>query len=118
MNISEYQNESRKTWVSIDRMTDELHSIIGLAEECGEVCGKIKKLHRDVFPNCQSFVDISAAKQGAKDAITKELGDLMYHACRVADDYGINMDDVLTVNIQKIMDRKKRGVTCGSGDDR
>lgn len=118
MNIADYQEQSRETWQSIDRMTDELHALIGLSGEVGELHEKVKKLHRDEYPKCADMNCVRLARTAAKLAISKELGDIAYYLCRVADQYGINMADVLFQNLEKIRDRKARGVLSGSGDER
>ena len=118
MNIIDYQVQSRETWSQIDRMTDELHALIGLSGEVGELHEKVKKLHRDDISECTDMECVISAKLAVKPAITKELGDIAYYLCRVADQYGISMGDVLFKNIEKIRDRKSRNVLSGSGDER
>jgi len=118
VNIADYQEKSRETWTTIDRMTDELHALIGLSGEVGELHEKIKKLHRDIYPTCNTLGDMSISLKSVKSSISKELGDIAYYLCRVADRYDINMADVLFQNIEKIRDRKNRGVLSGSGDNR
>lgn len=118
MKLSDYQRQSRETWQSIDRMTDEMHALIGLSEEVGELHGKVKKLHRDVYPHCVSMAEREVYRRDAMSAIRAEIGDIAYYLCRVCDQYGLDADDVLVGNLCKIRDRKARGVLSGSGDDR
>lgn len=118
MKLSEYQVQSRETWQSINRQTDELHALIGLSGEVGELHEKVKKLHRDEISKCQSMDDVRAKYVIAQDEIKKELGDIAYYLCRCMDQYGIDADDVLVDNLRKIRDRKARGVLSGSGDYR
>jgi NTP pyrophosphatase (non-canonical NTP hydrolase) len=83
--------------------------VLGLAGESGEVTEKIKKLLRD--------------KQGLlsdedKQAIIKELGDVLWYVAAIAHLLGSNLDTVATQNLQKLADRYQRGTIHGSGDDR
>lgn len=82
---------------------------LGLAEEAGEVAGKIKKLYRD--------------KNGEIDeefiaAVRKELADVMFYTRNIADWLGFTVQDVAETCILKLDDREKRGVLKGSGDNR
>lgn len=77
--------------------------------EAGEVAEKVGKAWRD--------------REGKFDdayilEIKKELGDTLWYICALADDLQINLADVANANIAKILDRRKRGVVSGSGDNR
>lgn len=77
---------------------------LGLAEETGEVLGKLKKRIRgDGF-------DI--------DAFTKEMGDVLFYWCQLCTYFDIPIQDVMQANVDKCESRRARGVTRGSGDDR
>ena len=77
---------------------------LGLGGEAGEVQEHIKKFIRD------GKLD--------KDALLKELGDTIYYAFRIGQHFGFQPSDVLGTNVKKLRDRKRRGVTRGSGDNR
>lgn len=77
--------------------------------EAGEVAEKVGKAWRD--------------KEGKFDddyilEIKKEMGDVLWYICALADDLKINLADVANSNIAKILDRRKRGVVSGEGDNR
>jgi NTP pyrophosphatase (non-canonical NTP hydrolase) len=76
----------------------------GLAEEAGEVLGKIKKQYRD------GELDEKALK--------KELGDVVFYWARICRYYGFSPSSVLDANVEKIRGRKKRGTQHGNGDNR
>jgi NTP pyrophosphatase (non-canonical NTP hydrolase) len=50
--------------------------------------------------------------------LKKELGDVCWALCRLADDLGFDMEDILQYNHDKLMARKAAGTIQGSGDDR
>lgn len=77
---------------------------MGLCSESGEVAGKIKKLLRDGKLN-----------QGD---LAYELGDCFWYLCRLCEAIGYSPEDVLEININKLLDRKERNVVGGSGDHR
>jgi len=78
---------------------------LGLAEESGEVAGLRKRFLRD---------------EGNTDytTLTKELGDVLWYVSMLADKYNISLEDIAESNLLKLMDRKKRGVITGKGDNR
>ena len=82
---------------------------LGIAEEAGEVSGKIKKMLRD---------DGGRLTNERQAAIEKELGDVLWYIAAVARDAGLNLEDVALANLAKLRDRAARGVLGGSGDDR
>ena len=82
---------------------------LGLTGEAGELADKIKKVYRDkggVF------------KQEEREAITKELGDVLWYLTRLGATLGFSLEEIAKGNINKLADRAKRGKIGGSGDDR
>ena len=77
---------------------------LGLAGETGEVMEILKKRVRD------NFFD--------KEALKKELGDVIHYWCRICSAFELLPSDVIQTNIDKITDRKARGVMRGSGNNR
>lgn len=77
---------------------------LGLASEAGEVAGKIKKLIRDASLN-----------QGE---LAYELGDVFWYLCRLCEAIGYPPENVLEININKLLKRKENGTIQGSGDAR
>jgi len=53
-----------------------------------------------------------------KEAIAKELGDVLWYIAALSGDLGISMDEIASQNIRKLQDRASRGKIQGSGDDR
>ena len=53
-----------------------------------------------------------------REAIKKELGDVLWYMSAVCSDLNINMSDVAQANIDKLNSRLTRGVLGGSGDER
>jgi len=118
MDFATYQTKSNVTWKSINRQTDELHALIGLSGEVGELHEKVKKLHRDAFPQVSDLTAIRGIIASSSGDLGAEIGDILYYLARVCDIYGLNLQECAEGNIEKIMSRKERGVLSGSGDNR
>lgn len=77
---------------------------LGLTGESGEYSEKVKKLLRDgVFDH---------------EAAAKELGDVLWYLARSARELGFDLNVIAQMNINKLNDRKNRGVLKGNGDNR
>lgn len=103
-----YQEKTAQTAIYPEDLTLE-YLIPGLAAEAGEVAGKWAKIIRDQG---------GAYDQADADAIIKEVGDVLWFVSEIARYYGVSLDVVAERNLQKLADRKNRGVLGGSGDHR
>lgn len=86
-----------------------IYPALGLANEAGEVLGKIKKLYRDgdgrVTPEFRRVVK-------------KELGDVLWYVAVLADAFDLRISEVAGANLEKLADRARRDAIRGSGDER
>jgi len=109
MKMNDYQKRARITAI-YPREHMVVYPALGLAGEAGEVCEKIKKVMRD-STNKSDFWD-------KRNDIELELGDVLWYIANLAEDMGLNLDDIATKNIDKLRDRQRRDVIQGNGDDR
>jgi NTP pyrophosphatase (non-canonical NTP hydrolase) len=86
-----------------------VYYVLGIAGETGELVEKIKKHFRD---------DYGQITDKKLDEIKKEMGDCLWYHARLADTLDINFNEVAEENIRKLLDRKKRNMIQGEGDDR
>ena len=109
MDLNEYQQKSRKTAAYPAIRHPVIYPTLGLANEAGEVAGKVKKIFRD--------------KQGIIgevecQALKGELGDVLWYIAQVCTELGLTLDDVAQANIEKLYSRLERGKIGGDGDNR
>lgn len=102
MDFNEYQIKAHSFAAYGDRV---MYPVLGLAEEAGEVVGKYSKAIRKGVP-----VD--------KEAVVKELGDLLWFIAENATLLDVDLADIAIENIVKLTDREERGVLVGEGDNR
>lgn len=86
---------------------NNFYAAFGLAEEAGEVCGKIAKAIRD-----------GVSQEVLRDQLKKELGDVLWMVAAVAQDNDLTLAEIAEHNITKLSSRSSRGVLNGSGDER
>lgn len=110
MNLHDYQTAATKTAIyPKPEGLNWVYPALGLANEAGEVNGKLKKIMRDSD-------GIVGDEQRA--AISKELGDVLWYIAQLATELDINLDDVAEQNLAKLASRQTRGTLKGSGDNR
>jgi len=81
-----------------------IYPALGLAAEAGEVANKVKKILRD--------------GKFDRTAISDEVGDCLWYIAALCRDLNVDMTTVATRNLEKLYDRKERGVISGNGDNR
>lgn len=110
MHFNDYQKQAITTNLGKeDKFKELMQQVLGLADESGEVLAVFKKWIRDQDADFDKLDKVN---------IKKELGDILWYIAVVADDLGIELDDIASYNIEKLASRNKRGTLSGSGDDR
>ena len=108
-NFQSYQRESRKTWNVIKTDHSIVYPTLGLANEAGEVAGKIKKIFRD--RNGQ-------ITDADREALKSELGDVLWYLTQICTELGLSLEEVAEANVSKLFSRLERGAIKGDGDNR
>lgn len=112
MNLNEYQERARSFAV----YRDGLYPFLGLAEEAGEVAGKIAKMKRG---DHGEFAAVETTiYMNMNEDLEKELGDVLWMLANCAHEIGLTLDDIASCNLNKLEDRKNRDKIKGQGDDR
>ena len=106
MNFNEYQKLARSTAVYPEEHK-VVYPALGLCGEAGEVADKIKKTIR----GDSSLDEVSGNIAG-------ELGDVLWYLAILADDLGVELEDVAKWNVDKLQRRMKSNKIKGDGDNR
>ena len=108
MSLNEYQERAEK-YAAYQHAPEHhgvsLYPFMALAEESGEVCGKVAKALRKGDP-----IDAGAVEM--------ELGDVLWQVAACANELGVTLGEIATMNLAKLGDRADRGVIVGEGDAR
>jgi NTP pyrophosphatase (non-canonical NTP hydrolase) len=113
MTFAEYQRAATKTAEYPDQGKNLLYPILGLVGESGEVADKVKKLWRNKGKTMPQQLDT----QERHDLIM-EVSDVMWYIAATCTELDISMEEVAQMNINKLNDRKARGVIKSEGDNR
>jgi NTP pyrophosphatase (non-canonical NTP hydrolase) len=110
VNANEYQKWTLSTAIYPDSGQGTLSALtycaLGLAGEAGEVADKAKKLIRD------------GDMADSRTKVLQELSDVCWYIARLADELGVDLEELFDYNKQKLESRKERGVLVGNGDNR
>ena len=109
MDFKTYQKEARKTAQYPNLGSNNIYPLLGLVGEAGEVAEKVKKVIRDK----NGLFD-----DEAKDAIKKELGDVLWYLSNLCTEFNFSFEEVAFQNLKKLKLRAAKGKISGSGDDR
>jgi NTP pyrophosphatase (non-canonical NTP hydrolase) len=114
---NEYQRFTRETatYPGVGTAAPEaiVYCALGLTGEAGEVAEKIKKVIR-AGGSFTALNDLSAIEAD----LVKEVGDVLWYCSRLLDELGIDLEQAMQMNKEKLLSRKERGVIQGSGDNR
>jgi NTP pyrophosphatase (non-canonical NTP hydrolase) len=108
MELSDYQQRSRQT-AEYPREAWLAYPALGLAGEAGEVAEHAKKAIRD---------DAGVITGERRSAMAKELGDVLWYVAQLASELDLDLDEIASGNLEKLLSRQRRGVLSGSGDER
>lgn len=108
MNLKEYEHFVRD---SASPKYDKKLAIIGLVGEVGELADVVKK--ETIYEDMSKF----EAKYGmsVKDKIKDEAGDVLWQFQLVLIKYGLDLQDVLDSNFEKLMKRHDGVKTASDG---
>ena len=109
MTFREYQKAALESAIYPNKGQNIFYPALGLCGESGEIAEKVKKVFRDQG---------GALTSDNRDALRKEIGDVLWYCAAMAYECDLNLDDIACLNIEKLSSRKERGVLSGSGDDR
>jgi len=109
MTFREYQLKAKETAHYPDPEIAFIYTTLGLMGEAGEVAEKIKKIWRD--KNKQ-------VNEEDRQEIKKEMGDVLWYLSQLAEELGLDFDDVAQPNLIKTHSRQERNLISGAGDNR
>lgn len=110
MTFDEYQKKAQATAMTTDdAFMDATVQVLGISGEASEIAEKWKKIiiyeKGDISPD-------------RREELAKEIGDVLWYLATFAECLGLSLADIAEANIDKLTNRKERGVIPGEGDNR
>ena len=118
--FSEYQKLSKRTAIYPKHSDDVVFSYLclGLCGESGEIAEKVKKFIRDHGGVGGRAGEPWRLTKNEREALMLELGDVMWYIGQLSTELGVELSEVASANLKKLLSRKRRGKIHGSGDGR
>ncbi len=109
MELDDYHARAAATAIYPNKGNNLVYALLGLCGESGELAEKMKKVIRDKS---------GVLDHETREAMIKELGDVLWYVSAAAFELGATLEDVATTNLIKLAGRKRAGTLGGSGDER
>lgn len=109
MDFKEYQQKAQQFALYAERG----YPFLALPEEVGEFLGLKAKEARGDNLNARF-----GGPNKVREALLKEAGDVLWQLTACLSELGMTLEEAAQLNIEKLSDRKARGVIKGSGDNR
>lgn len=110
MNLNDYQTGAIATAIYPDTAAVVYPAML-LGAEAGETLNKIQK-------HLRKGNDLQALTDEEIDAITDEVGDVLWACAALMFDLNRSLEHAATRNLKKLQSRAERGVLEGNGDNR
>ena len=111
--FDEYQRAALTTAEYPNVGENLVYPAMGLAGESGEFCDKVKKMWRNL--NTMRAHSLTSEK---RMEMLKELGDVLWYIAACAKEMNAPLSFIAQENINKLLDRRARGVIKSEGDNR
>lgn len=98
-----------------------LYATIALAGETGEFAEKVKKaLRNEDMELCtgRDYEIYTWTDPSLRKPLALELGDVLWYVSALAKELGFTLEQIATMNLNKLNGRKERGTLVGEGDTR
>jgi len=122
MTLNDYQQQAMTT--CLPESENFAYMMLNLVGEVGEIAGKVSKYIRKGQANFEGN-DLRLYSQGDDNAawdresdLRKEAGDVLWQLAGLCSVMGWDLEDIARQNLDKLADRKKRGVIASQGDNR
>lgn len=113
--FQEYQDNAIGTVTYPLFRSNLVYPSLGLAGESGEFADKVKKISRNRDIVVPSRKDLT---EDERLAMLKELGDVLWYINALSVELQSSLEEVATINIEKLFDRRARNVIKSEGDNR
>ena len=95
------------------------YMMLNLVGEVGEIAGKVSKhIRKHKATIHYNSLYLPGLSDEEKADLQKEAGDVLWQLSGLCSVMGWSLEDIAQQNLDKLRDRKERGVIASSGDNR
>jgi len=122
LSIADYSN--RATHKTLPDTEESLHQkktfaeLVLVLEQAKQIGAKAEKLKKEIRGGEKRLPPIIIYSVEERDEVAKELGDLAWYVAQAAKCIKMTLSAVVSLNVSKLIRRKKKGVIHGEGDNR
>ena len=109
LTANDYQTAALRTAIYPNQGSNFIYPTLGLVGEAGEVAEKVKKIIRD---------GDGTLTDPDREKIALEVSDICWYIAVLAYELDFSLEEIMTMNLNKLASRQERGVLSGSGDNR
>jgi NTP pyrophosphatase (non-canonical NTP hydrolase) len=117
MNFRTYQIDAKKTAV-YPKTEGIVYCAMGVANEAGELLGKVKKQVRGDYELIKFSLDGAKELTDEGKELCDEIGDVLWYLALLSEELGTTLNLIAENNLCKLADRAARNQIKGSGDNR
>jgi NTP pyrophosphatase (non-canonical NTP hydrolase) len=110
-----YQKAAHETSLPMEShllSPNQIYAMAGLSNEAGEVGGVLKKGLRGDYGVSPATNSVFLEK------LSGELGDVAWYLAETCTQFGMDLENVLLDNLEKLRNRQSNGTIMGDGDER
>lgn len=115
MDMEEYQATAMQTAIYPDAL---IYPMLGLQGEVGELSEKLKKFFRDNDYEVQMEDCVEEMPAQLRYEMALECGDILWYLTAISSDLGYSLEEIASLNLEKLEGRVSRNTLRGSGDFR
>jgi|SRR5579859_6360305 len=116
LTLNEYQEQALSSAIYPDQGSNLVYPALKLAGESGEFAEKVAKANRD--DGIGWFTNWASLPFEKRVKMAHELGDAQWYLAACAKELGFTLEEIASMNLAKLADRKLRNKISGSGDNR
>lgn len=117
MTLNQYQRCALETAV-YPKEFKTIYPALGLTGEAGEVADKVKKVLRDSEFIVRDGSGAIVLPDQKREELAKEVGDVLWYVATLSYDIGYSLEEIASMNYEKLKSRQQRDQLHGSGDNR
>lgn len=104
--------------LAVDEKRNNLYHLNKLLHDLSKTGVQVEKFKKQLRKGEKKLPPLKQLSQEEKVELAKEVGDVLWYCAQLSKCLGFKLSDIATMNVDKLVSRKARGVLHGNGDNR